>query len=90
MARKYKKRSYRRSYKRKTRGKRQTLKRTIQRVLNKNTEIKYYDVSDENVVTFHNIGTHTAPGLLANVASDPTFFNPWSDIPPGTGRGNPA
>jgi hypothetical protein len=25
---------------------------------------------------------------LVNVASDPTFFNPWSDIPPGTGHTN--
>ena len=90
MARQYKKKhSFRRSYKRKTPGKRTTLKKTIKAVLYKNTETKYFDVSVENAQVYHNIGYRPViPILLANVHSDSNFFNPWSDIPAGTGRGH--
>ncbi len=56
LPRKYKKRSFRRPYRRKARGRRTTLKRTIKQVLNRNTETKYYDVADENVQIYHNMG----------------------------------
>ena len=88
MARYKKKRSFRKSYKRKTRGK-SSLKKTIRRVLNRQTETKYFDLAVENVDVYHNVGpSPILPLPTATARSDPTFFNPWSDIPPGTGRAN--
>jgi hypothetical protein len=87
MPRYKKKRSFRKSYRRKARGKRTTLKRTIKQVLNRNTETKYYDVADENVQIYHNMG-RSGGAILGPPAGDTTFFNPWADIPPGTGRAN--
>ena len=88
MARYYKKRSSRKRYsKKKTRGKRTNLKKTIKRILYKNVETKYYDIADENVQLYHNAGR--APGTATtSIWSDSNFFNPWSDIPAGTGRAN--
>jgi len=56
--------------------------------MNRATETKYYDVAGENVQLYHNVGN--SGGAIAPTAqySDPTFFNPWNDIPPGTGRAN--
>lgn len=88
MPRYYKKRSFRKRFSRKrTRGKRTSLRKTIKRVLYKNTETKYYDVSDENVQLYHNCG-RSGGAPLGSIYSDSTFFNPWSDIPAGTGRAN--
>jgi hypothetical protein len=88
MPRYTKKRSFRkRRFSRNTRGKRTTLRKTIKRVLWKNTETKYYDVSDENVQLYHNAG-RSGGAALGSIYSDSTFFNPWSDIPAGTGRAN--
>ena len=87
MARYKKKRSYRKSYRRKARGKRTNLKRIVQKVLAKNTETKYYDIGDENVQVYHNMG-RSGGAVFGNPYGDSTFFNPWSDIPPGTGRAN--
>lgn len=88
MPRKYKKRSTRRVFRKKARGRRTTLKKTIQRVINKNTETKYFDVSGENLQLYHNVGQSAGIPLITTPYSDTTFFNPWADIPPGTGRAN--
>jgi len=85
--------SYRRSqrarrsrFRKRTRGK-YSLKKTVKRILNKNTETKYYDIAGENQQLYHNTGTNpTFP--TSTTWGDPTFFNPWADIPPGTGRAN--
>ena len=60
---------------------------TIKNVLNRNTETKYYDIGDENVQVYHNMG-RSGGAVLGSPYGDSTFFNPWSDIPPGTGRAN--
>ena len=84
----YKKRSFRRrSYRRKTRGK-YSLKRTVKRILNKTTETKYFDIASENSQLYHNVGMSGGAIAPTTIYSNPTFFNPWSDIPPGTGRAN--
>ena len=89
MTRKFKKHTFRKSYRHKARWNRTTLKRTIQRVLNRNTETKFFNVSVENAQLYHNVGYNaTVPVAGALPHSDSTFFNPWSDIPPGTGRAN--
>jgi len=63
------------------------LKTAVQSILDKNTESKYYDVSDENVQVYHNIG-RTGGAVTTIPYSDNTFFNPWADIPQGPGRAN--
>jgi hypothetical protein len=80
--------SYRRtagSYKRKTNP---VLRTAVQSILNQNTETKYYDVSDENKELYHNVGESNGIPLITTPYSNTTFFNPWADIPPGTGRAN--
>jgi len=89
MPRYKKKRSFRKTYRKRARGRsRPTLRTTIKRVLNKNTETKYFDVAGENLQLYHNVGQSGGVALATQRYSDPTFFNPWSDIPPGTGRAN--
>jgi hypothetical protein len=61
--------------------------KTVKNVLNRNTQTKYYDIGDENVQVYHNMG-RSGGAILGAPYGDPTFFNPWSDIPPGTGRAN--
>ncbi len=58
MARKFlKKRSFRRNRRTKFSRRRKTnLKQTIKSVLKKKTETKYFDITDENVDLYHNIG----------------------------------
>ena len=87
MPRYKKKRSFRKTYRKRARGRRATLRTTIKRVLNRNTETKYFDVADENVQVYHNMGK-SGGAVLGAPYSDSNFFNPWSDIPPGTGRAN--
>lgn len=89
MARKYfKKRSYRkRTFRKRTRGK-YSLKKTVKRILNTNTETKYNDIASENVQLYHNVGVSGGALVPVSQYSDPTFFNPWATIPPGTGRAN--
>ena len=84
--------SYRRSqkkrrFRKRARGK-YSLKKTVKRILNKQTETKYFDVAGENLELYHNVGQSGGVALATQRYSDPTFFNPWSDIPPGTGRAN--
>jgi len=50
----------------------------------KKAETKYFDIAEENVQLYHNNGTATT--LTSNPASLQTIFNPWADIPVGTGR----
>jgi hypothetical protein len=57
--------------------------------MNKATETKFFDIAVENAQLYHNIGYHTTtPTVLSVPSSDSTFFNPWADIPAGTGRAN--
>lgn len=89
MARKTFKKRSRRNLKRKTRGRRpQTLKRKITLILNKKIETKYYDIAQEDVQLYHNIGYNASgvPGPTSNPGSEPTFFNCWSVIPQGVQR----
>jgi len=86
--------SYRRSqrarrsrFRKRTRGK-FSLKKTVKRILNKTTETKYYDLASENEQLYHNVGRSAGALVPTTQYSDPTFFNPWADIPPGTGRAN--
>lgn len=80
-------RRYKRRFSRKVRGKR-SLKRVISQVLNKKTETKYYDLANENVNVYHNIGYSAVAPVASFEGSDPVFFNPWQEIPAGTGRAN--
>ena len=84
--------SYRRSqkkrrFRKRARGK-YSLKKTVKRILNKQTETKYFDIAGENLQLYHNVGQSGGLALATPIYSDPTFFNPWADIPPGTGRAN--
>lgn len=90
MARKFQKRSRsRKTFRKRARGRsRATLKTTIRRVLNKTTETKFYDVAGENLQLYHNVGQSGGALIPTTQYGDPTFFNPWSDIPAGTGRAN--
>jgi hypothetical protein len=56
--------------------------------MNKATETKYYDIAGENLQVYHNVGQSGGVLIPTTIYSDPTFFNPWADIPPGTGRAN--
>ena len=56
--------------------------------MNKATETKYYDIAGENLQLYHNVGQSGAVVAPTTQYGDPTFFNPWADIPPGTGRAN--
>jgi len=60
----------------------------VKRILNKSTETKYYDIATENQQIYHNKGCSGGAAITSTQWSDPTFFNPWSDIPAGTGRAN--
>jgi hypothetical protein len=64
------------------------LRTAVQSILNQNTETKYYDVSDENKELYHNVGESNGIPLITTPYSNSVFFNPWADIPPGTGRAN--
>jgi len=61
-----------------------SFKTRVTQVLMKKAETKYYDIAEENVQLYHNNGTSTT--LLSNPGSLQTIFNPWADIPVGTGR----
>lgn len=61
----------------------------VKKAVLRTAETKYYDVAEENVNLYHNIGySSTLPVAGANPGSMSQFFNPWSDIPQGTGRNN--
>jgi len=60
----------------------------VKRIMNKATETKYYDVAGEDLQLYHNVGQSAGALVPTTIYSDPTFFNPWNDIPPGTGRAN--
>ena len=61
----------------------------MKKILSKSTETKFFDIAVENAQLYHNIGYHTTtPTVLSVPSSDSTFFNPWADIPVGTGRAN--
>lgn len=90
----YRKR-YRRTYKKKRtptgksnrrRGARSSLKASITQVLMKKTETKYYDIAEENVQLWHNVGASVAGPVGLPLKSFSVFFNPWADINKGTGR----
>lgn len=63
-------------------GGKRTFRAKVTSVLMKKAETKYYDIASENVQLYHNLGTTSTgnPGSLS------VLFNPWADIPIGTGR----
>lgn len=76
----------RKTFKKSRRGK-FSLKKTVNRILNRKIETKYFDQGDQNVQLYHNVGgAGPYVGTPALPVSDTVFFNPWLDIPPGTGR----
>lgn len=57
--------------------------------MNQKTETKYYDIADENDQLYHDVGySGVVPANANSEGSLVNLFNPWSDIPPGTGRAN--
>jgi len=66
------------------RGARSFQKRVRKAVL-KTAETKYYDIGIENEQLYHNCGTQQVlfPGFVRSI---PAWFNPWTNVGPGTGR----
>lgn len=80
-------RSRKKSFRKRARGK-YTLKRRVNRILNQKTETKFFDIADENEQLYHNIGYSPVVPATNFEGSLINLFNPWADIPAGTGRAN--
>lgn len=54
----------------------------------KAAETKHFDIAEENVQLWHNVGASVAGPVGLPLKSFATFFNPWADIDKGTARNN--
>lgn len=79
-----------RKWKKRARGKlrRQSFQTRVKRVMMKAAETKYYDLGEENVNLYHNLGYSAALPVVGGTKSIPTLFNCWSLITQGAGRQN--
>jgi hypothetical protein len=82
-------RSSRRATRTRTAFKKGQIQKTINRLINKKIETKYYDIANENYQLYHDIGYAATLPTVFFQGSIVEFFNPWANIPPGTGPRQP-
>lgn len=58
----------------------------VNKALMRKAETKYYDIAEENVQLYHNLGYSAVTPVVTATKSIPTLFNCWADITQGTGR----